>query len=107
MKTADIERVKELAIQYLELKAEAQDYLKLIKQEVKDTEVEFKELLPDGGKVSYTQFQPKNSFDFKGYSNFLHNSILIGKTYDENELEDIMKQFYKQKEPKWKLKISK
>ncbi|MHA0272755.1 hypothetical protein [Mycoplasma sp. 48589B] len=107
MKTADIEKVKLLAENYLQAKADMKEYLNAIKQEVADTEVAISEPLSQGGRILYTEVTPKASFDFKGYSNYLYTAMIQGITYSEEELDEIMKQFVVKKDSKWVLKITK
>ncbi|MFV8401281.1 hypothetical protein [Mycoplasma sp. 005V] len=107
MKTADVEKIKLLAEDYLRAKADMKECLAAIKTEVADTEVTISEPLSEGGRIIYTEVTPRASFDFKGYSNYLYTAMVQGITYSEDELEEIMKQFVVKKDSKWVLKITK
>ncbi|MEA4162600.1 hypothetical protein NPA13_01425 [Mycoplasma sp. 2045] len=104
--TIDIEKIVLLAENYVNAKKEANENLKLIKEELKDVDIEISRTLSTGGKISYVLYQPANSFDYRGYGNFLHQSMLEGRTFTPEELEDLIKEYVVAKEPKWKLKIT-
>ncbi|QIW62569.1 hypothetical protein [Mycoplasmopsis gallinacea] len=107
MNTVDIEKIKLLAEDLLESKKEVSELNKLLKQEFKDIEIEVDEPLSNGGRITYKKSEPRTTFDFKGYSAFLHNAIKEGKNYTEEELDLIMKEFAVEKEGKWSIKLKK
>ncbi|RIV16847.1 hypothetical protein [Mycoplasmopsis gallopavonis] len=106
-RVADIERVKLLAEELLIAKQKVKEINQMLKDLVRDTEIEFSEPLSDGGWVTYELVEAKPRIDYRKYSQYLFNLLNRGEKLTEEEMQVVIESFVVTKDPKWSLKIKK
>ncbi|WP_041594041.1 hypothetical protein [Mycoplasma crocodyli] len=106
-KSVDLEKVRLLAEQIIELKKEVAILNKDLKNEFDGVDVEVDEILSNGSRLTYKISKPKAKFDYISYAAFLFQALKKGEKYSEQELDEILEQFRVEKKEKWTLKITK